>query len=674
MRDSPEILCRVGATLAVALVLSDTITFYMKGAQGQAMWTSTMEHSPRRVLLTGVLGQFWPGAYFSSFAPLQVQNLPRQTLPAHDWIRVRNRLAGISESDLNLIYADGNFRVAPAALPAHERTFPGLEVVGEVIEVREGVQRVRVGDRVALQYGQNCVSQGVQPLCRSCAAGEYSLCEHGSFSGPEQFGGGWSEEMLLHESQVFRVPNELTDEQAVLIEPSAVALHAVLRRLPQAGENVLVVGAGTMGLLVLQVVRALAPQAKVSVLAHHAFQVEQATRLGADHIIYPENTYQDVQQATGAKLYKGMFGNTMLLGGYDVIYDTIGTKRTIHNALRWARAGGAVVVIGKALHMMRIDLTPLWYQEVSLIGSLDYGTEQWPIGSQDHYATFAIAAELIAQGLLHPEKLITHHFALTNFREAISTAAGKAHTRSIEVVFDYALMPASVVPNVRASARPRRPARPRTSVGDTRETQGQQPQQLPQPQPPQPSPEPEQEQEGEWERMGIPSMPTGATWSQTVQPLPAPALPADSGSESGQEQGAEETIPQHLLALTGATETGEPQPAPTGEPAAPAADDPLTMMFDLPQAATGERAAPVMEYEQQYAVTEEPATYRQREPQPILLPTPAQTAPDAEPTETSQQGEIPTTPPTRTGRTRARPHARKPADTSSATNEAPDTL
>src|SRR5436309_3538733 len=121
--------------------------------------------------------------------------------------------------------------------------------------------------------------------------------------------------MLLHESQVFRVPVELSDEQAVMIEPSAIALHAVLRRLPQPGEDVLIVGAGTIGLLVLQIVRALVPQAKVSVLAHYAFQVEQATRMGAEHIIYPQDTYQGVQQATGAKLYKGRLGNTMLLGG-----------------------------------------------------------------------------------------------------------------------------------------------------------------------------------------------------------------------------------------------------------------------------------------------------------------------------------------------------------------------
>ncbi len=137
------------------------------------MWTSTLELSPRRVILTRILGRIWNGAYFSSFAPLQVQNLPRQPLPAANWVRVRNRLAGICGSDLHMIYVDGEFRIAPAALPGHTHSYPGHEVVGEVIEVGDEVQRLQVGDRVVLQSGPNCITSGNQPLCRSCAEGNY---------------------------------------------------------------------------------------------------------------------------------------------------------------------------------------------------------------------------------------------------------------------------------------------------------------------------------------------------------------------------------------------------------------------------------------------------------------------------------------------------------------------
>ena len=312
------------------------------------MWTSTLELSPRRVILTRALGWLWRDAYFSSLAPLQVQNVPREQLPGRDWVRVRNRLAGICGSDVQLIYADGDFRVAPAALPGHTRTYPGHEVVGEVVEVGEDVTQVQVGERVTLQYGRCCVTTGTLPLCRACAMGNYNLCEQGQFAGPEQIGGGWSEEMLVQEQQVFRVPQALRDEQAALLEPTAVAVHSVMRHVPGPHEHVLVMGAGTIGLLVLQVIRALSPQTTVSVMARYPFQVEQATRMGAASILYPQDSYDGVVRATGARLYTGRWGNKMLLGGYDAIYDTIGTQRTLADALRWTRAGRRVAPTARA--------------------------------------------------------------------------------------------------------------------------------------------------------------------------------------------------------------------------------------------------------------------------------------------------------------------------------------
>ena len=420
------------------------------------MWTSTLDLDPRRVLLTRLIGRFWRDAYVSSFAPLCVQNMPRQPLPGTNWVRVRNRLAGICGSDLHLIYLDGDLRIAPAALPSYGHTYLGHEVVGDVIEIGEDVQTLAIGDRVVLQYGPNCLSADMQTPCRSCMAGNYNLCERGRLPGPKPVGGGWSEEMLLHEQQLYRISPTISDEQAVLIEPTAVALHAVLRYLPKAGDRVLIVGAGTIGLLTLQMIQTLAPQAEISVLARHSFQVEQATRMGAKHIIYPQDSYTGVQQATNAQLFRGMLGNQMLLGGFDVIYDTVGHRKTLHHALRWVRSRGTIVLVGLYLHMMHIDLTPIWHQEINLVGMMSHGLEHWPLSSDTQRSTFSIVEELIKSGALHPEHLITHHFALDKYQQALVAASRKVHSRAIKVVFDYSLQPASVVPNVRASARRRR--------------------------------------------------------------------------------------------------------------------------------------------------------------------------------------------------------------------------
>ena len=420
------------------------------------MWTSTIDLDFKKVLLARLIGRFYHNIYFSSYSPLQVQNLPRQSLPANSWVRVRNRLSGICGSDLHLIYGDGDVRTAPAAVPGHKYLYPGHELVGEVIEIGDGVQHLHVGDRVVLQSGPNCFAAGLQPPCRFCVAGVHNLCENSGVC-PQPVGGGWSEEMLIHEQQLFQLPPTLNDEQAVMLEPTAVAIHAVLRRLPRQGERVLIIGAGTIGLSILQIVRALAPQSEVSVLARHAFQVERATRLGAAHIIYPYDAYVGVKRATQAKLYQGTLGNKTLSGGYDIIYDTVGQHKTLHNALRWTRAQGAIILVGMNLHLMHLDLTPVWFQEINLLGSTSHGVENWPIGSVERRSTFSIALELIEQGHIAPEQLITHHFALNNYKHALLTATHKAESRAIKVLFDYSLLPASVVPNVRASAPRRRP-------------------------------------------------------------------------------------------------------------------------------------------------------------------------------------------------------------------------
>src|SRR5262249_26248766 len=203
----------------------------------------------------------------------------------------------------------------------------------------------------------------VEPPCPHCAAGSYNLCENRYLPGLQAIGGGWSDEMIVHERQLFLVPDHLSDEQATLLEPSAAAVHAVLRHQPQPGDNVLVIGAGTLGLLVTQAIRALAPNATITVQARHPFQAEMATHLGATQMLDAGSDSASVARYTGAKHFRRRFGGELLIGGFDSVYDTVGTRATVQNALRWVRAGGAVVLAGSHLAPMRLDMTPVWHQE-----------------------------------------------------------------------------------------------------------------------------------------------------------------------------------------------------------------------------------------------------------------------------------------------------------------------
>jgi threonine dehydrogenase-like Zn-dependent dehydrogenase len=98
-----------------------------------------------------------------------------------------------------------------------------------------------------------------------------------------------------------------------------------------------------------------------------------ARAYGADHaFLAGDDGFAEVARLTGGKLYAGRAGNRMLLGGFDIVFDVVGTELTLNNALRWTRAGGTAVLVGVNLHRMKLDVTPVWYQEVDLIGAVGH--------------------------------------------------------------------------------------------------------------------------------------------------------------------------------------------------------------------------------------------------------------------------------------------------------------
>jgi threonine dehydrogenase-like Zn-dependent dehydrogenase len=390
-----------------------------------------------RLLAVKALRPVVPGIVWSPISSARVVDLPEPALPGPRWIRVRNRQCGICGTDLSLLFVKGSPRIGPAALPANRRIFLGHEVVSDVVEVGEGVSRFRVGERVVMQSrhaGRNCYSQEIDPPCRSCAQGHVQLCENASLGvGPEGVGGGWSEGYTAHESEVYAVPEDLDDDQALFIEPMAIGVHAVLRRRPRPGDHVLVIGAGKIGLLTAQAARAVEPRAKVTILARYPHQEEVARRLGIDSIVRGGDLYAELADIAGAKHYRAPMNKGMLLGGFEVVYDCVGSPSTIMDGLRWARAGGAVVMVGFTLDQLKVDLNPIWYQEVDLVGSAFFGMEDWE-GRSAH--TYDIVVDMIRDGRLQSTGMITHRFPFSQYKQAIATASDK-RSGSIQVVFAF---------------------------------------------------------------------------------------------------------------------------------------------------------------------------------------------------------------------------------------------
>lgn len=123
----------------------------------------------------------------------------------------------------------------------------------------------------------------------------------------------------------------------------------------------------------------------------------------------------------------------MLLGGFDVVFEVVGVERTLNDALRWARAGGTVVLVGANLHRMTVDLTPVWYQEVDLIGAIGHDVVLW---EGESLSTFELAMRWMASGQLQCRELLTHRFPLADYRRAFLVALDKGTYRSIKVALE----------------------------------------------------------------------------------------------------------------------------------------------------------------------------------------------------------------------------------------------
>jgi threonine dehydrogenase-like Zn-dependent dehydrogenase len=393
---------------------------------------------PAWLLLKG-LGSRWPRLYTAPFALVRLRDVPEPRLPGPRWARVQPLLSGICGSDLASITAAGSpFFVSLTSFPF---TF-GHEVVGRVVEVGPGVTSITVGDRVVLEPALHCVVRGIDPPCPACRDGRTGNCVNvaaGAISPGVQTGycrdtgGGWSGSLVAHEVQLHRVPDDLSDEAAVLAEPLSCALHAVLRKTGSDPFS-LIVGAGTMGLLTLAALRGLDVPGTVTVWAKHPHQQELARDLGAAEVVpATRGSFAELCRRVGAAQHRAEIGAPTVLGGYDVVFDCVGSPRSIDDALRLTRARGTTVLVGMPAIPKSVDWTTIWFKEINVLGAYAYGLES--VGTE-RVRTFDLALRLLRGRLANLVRLVTHRFPLREYKRAIQTALFTGPSRSIKTVFD----------------------------------------------------------------------------------------------------------------------------------------------------------------------------------------------------------------------------------------------
>ncbi|WP_208029124.1 zinc-dependent alcohol dehydrogenase [Rhabdothermincola sediminis] len=386
------------------------------------------EARPARYAAAAAAGRLTPGAG-AKVGPLRLRDLDPPELPGPDWVVIRPRLAGICGSDLSTIDGHASRYFEPiVSFPF----VPGHEVVAD----RTGSDG---SDRVVVEPVLGCVTRGIDPPCAACGRGDLGNCEHIAFGALapglqsgfcHDTGGGWSTLMVAHPSQLHPVPASMSDEAAVMVEPTACAVHAALTAGIREGDSVVVLGTGTLGLLVTAALRHFTPAGSILAVAKHPTQRELARALGADLLAEPDEVLRAVRRLTGT-MALGDGRITRLTGGADHVIDCVGSAASLADALAAVRPKGRVTLVGMPGHV-HVDLTGLWQREIVLAGAYAYGTEELPSGERRR--TFDLAFELVRAADLG--RLVSATYPLARYQDAIAHAASAGRRGAVKIAFD----------------------------------------------------------------------------------------------------------------------------------------------------------------------------------------------------------------------------------------------
>jgi threonine dehydrogenase-like Zn-dependent dehydrogenase len=402
--------------------------------------------APHRVALAVTAGRYRHEVRHGGFgSPLRLRRIQRPARPP-GWVRIEPTLAGICASDRKLLQVTALGRPLIAFYGLDRQGIVlGHEVVGRVVEC-DADSGFQEGDRVVPEPTLSCSHKGF-PRCERCEAGDDHRCTRMADAGTgapglgfgfhARFGGGWGRELVVPADRLHHVPDALDDRTAVLGEPMAVAVHAVLRDPPRAGTRVLVIGPGTIGLSVTTALHTLLPEVELTVAGIGGFADGFATRAGAHRLIHGSRRtlLEDAAAQLGSTVRGNRLTGAILEDGYDVVYDCVGSPQTVDDALRALVPGGRLVLLGSSGEQ-RVDWSLVWHRELTVRGSGYYGVEDVPAGAHvpaGRRRALAIALEVLAA--TRPGHLVTHVFRLDEPVDALATAAAGPAAGAVKVAF-----------------------------------------------------------------------------------------------------------------------------------------------------------------------------------------------------------------------------------------------
>jgi len=394
-----------------------------------------------RYALMRFLGSTFPSLYTSRFAPVVLRDIPEPELPNQQWVRIAPKLVGICGSDLATLTAKGSpYLSSVTSMPF----VLGHELVGTITEVGTEVESIDTGDRVVLQPALGCQVRGIEPACDACRAGRYALCDNvtrGSISAGIQTGyckdtgGGFSENLVAHFTQVYRVPDSIDDLAAVLVEPFSCALHGVLRAEVKDEDTVFVLGCGSIGLLTIAALRATGCKARIVASALLPHQKEHATNLGADVVLHAggstSDRYARWAKELDARTLRPEMGKPTVIGGAGVTFDCVASSQTLDDCIRFTKSGGTLVLVGMPGIPSGVDWTPLWFKELTVKATYAYALETQ--GTAERH-TFEIAIDLLREWGPKLAPLVGKPYPLADYRRAFAAALQFSDSKAVKTV------------------------------------------------------------------------------------------------------------------------------------------------------------------------------------------------------------------------------------------------
>ena len=318
-------------------------------------------------------------------------------VPGENEVLIKIRRIGICGSDIHVYHGKHPFTGYPVT--------QGHEVSGDVVGVGAGATRVRAGQKVTIEPQVFCGK------CHPCRHGKYNLCEELKVMG-FQTEGMAAEYFCVDESKVTVLPEELSYDEGAMIEPLAVAVHAVRRFGDMEGKNVAVLGAGPIGILVARAAKGMGA-ARVMVTDILPTRLEKARECGVDDV------YDTTETGFGDALVRS-FGPDKA----DVIYDCAGNDTTMGQAIQHARKGSTIILTAVFARLAKVDLAVLNDHELDLNTTMMYRHED-----------FVKAIELVRQKKVDLRPLMSGHFPFRQYSETYRHIDGNRET-SMKILID----------------------------------------------------------------------------------------------------------------------------------------------------------------------------------------------------------------------------------------------